>query len=33
MKRLSNRTIFLLILMGVLVLGLGFFTVRYFLHE
>ena len=32
MKRLSNRTIFLLILMGVLVLGLGFFTVRYFLY-
>lgn len=32
MRRLSNRTVFLLILMGVLVLGVGFFTVRYFLH-
>lgn len=32
MRRLSNRTVFLLILMGLLVLGVGFFTVRYFLY-
>ena len=32
MRRISNRTIFLLILMGVLVLGVVFFTVRFFLH-
>ena len=30
MKRISHRMIFLLVLMAILVLGLGFFTVRYF---
>ena len=32
MKRISHRMIFLLVLMGVLVFGLGFFTVRYFVQ-
>ena len=30
MKRITRRMIFLLVLMAILVLGLGFFTVRYF---
>ncbi len=30
MKRISRRMIFLLVLMAVLVVGLGFFTLRYF---
>lgn len=32
MRRISKRTVFLLILMGILVAGLLFFTARYFLH-
>ena len=32
MKRISNRMIFLLVLMAVLALGVGVFTVQYFLH-
>ena len=32
MKRMSYRTIFLTVLMAILVLGLGFFTVRYFVR-
>ena len=32
MKRISHRMLFLMILMAVLAVGLGFFTVRYFLH-
>ncbi len=32
MKRISHRTVLMLILMGVLVAGVAFFTLRYFLH-
>ena len=32
MKRISRRMIFLLVLIAVLVIGLGFFTIRYFLN-
>lgn len=32
MKRISHRTVFLIILMALLILGIGLFTARYFLH-
>ena len=33
MKRISRRMIFLIVLMAVLALGIGFFTVRYFVRS